>query len=73
MVKAMREAVRATQLDAGTTCRTLRDCFAVHLLETGTSLRTVHHLLGHKDLRTTRIYAQLAGRAPLGVASPLDR
>jgi integrase len=73
MVKAMREAVRATQLDTGVTCRTLRDCFAVHLLEAGTSLRTVQHLLGHRDLRTTRIYAQLAERAPLGVVSPLDR
>jgi site-specific recombinase XerC len=45
----------------------------VRLLEDGYDIRTVQELLGHKDVRTTMIYAHVLNHGPAGVRSPLDR
>ena len=64
---------RAAGIDKGATCHTLRHSFAAHLLESGTDIRTIQTLLGHKEVRTTMICTHIVARGPLGVVSPLDR
>ncbi len=71
--KAVSAAARAAKIDKRAGCHTLRHSFATSLLESGTDIRTIQTLLGHKDVRTTMIYTHIVDRGPLGVVSPLDR
>jgi site-specific recombinase XerD len=50
----------------------LRHCFATHLLESGTDIRTVQDLMGHASVETTMIYLHLIKRPGAGGPSPLD-
>ena len=44
------------------TVNTLRYPFATHLLEAGTDLRFIPHLLGHESSKTTEIYRQITNK-----------
>ncbi len=70
--KAVKYAVRQSQIAKNASCHTFRHSFATHLLEDGYDIRTVQELMGHKDVRTTMIYTHVLSRNKFNVQSPLD-
>ncbi len=52
--------------------RTLRHCFATHLLEAGMNIRTIQEMMGHRSLETTEIYLHISVEQVAQIKSPLD-
>ena len=72
VVRACHKALRLSRLSKPLTPHSLRHCFAVHLLEAGTDVRTIQLLLGHRSLSTTARYLHLAACKVSTTTSPLD-
>jgi len=55
----LREAVLRAGIKRRVTFHGLRHAFATHLLERGVELCVIQHMLGHKSIKTTGLYAQV--------------
>ena len=70
--EACQEALQRCRIAKPVTAHTMRHCFAVHLLEQGTDVRTIQLLLGHRSLATTARYLRIATTKVCSTTSPLD-
>ncbi len=57
--KIVKHYADMAKIDKDITPHTLRHSFAAHLLENGADIKDIKEMLGHADISTTQMYAQL--------------
>jgi len=70
--RTCQKAGRLSGIHKPITPHSMRHAFAVHLLESGTDIRTIQLLLGHRSLATTARYLRIATSKVCSTSSPLD-
>ncbi len=70
--KVLKEAVKKANNKKPVTLHWLRHSYATHLLESGTDLRYIQELLGHKSSKTTEIYTHVSTQSIQKIKSPFD-
>lgn len=68
----LKQSLRKCKITKPVTLHWLRHSYATHLLESGTDLRYIQELLGHKSSKTTEIYTHVSEKSLQKIKSPFD-
>ncbi|MBP7507397.1 MAG: tyrosine-type recombinase/integrase [Prolixibacteraceae bacterium] len=70
--QVLKHACKKANITKPVTLHWLRHSYATHLLESGTDLRYIQELLGHKSSKTTEIYTHVSEKSLQKIVSPFD-
>lgn len=68
----LKQSLRRSGIKKPVTLHWLRHSFATHLLESGTDLRYIQQILGHRSSKTTEIYTHVSTKSLQNIKSPFD-
>jgi len=66
------QACKKAEISKDVSVHSLRHSFATYLLESGTDLKYIQELLGHKSSKTKEIYTHVSNKNIGWIKSPLD-
>jgi integrase/recombinase XerD len=72
LASVLKQALQKTPITKPVTLHWLRHSYATHLLESGTDLRYIQELLGHKSSKTTELYTHVSTKNIQKIKSPFD-
>jgi integrase/recombinase XerD len=70
--QVLKQALVKAGISKPVTLHWLRHSYATHLLESGTDLRYIQELLGHRSSKTTEIYTHVSTKSIQQIKSPFD-
>lgn len=70
--KVLKGALKKAGIEKPVTLHWLRHSYATHLLESGTDLRYIQEILGHKSSKTTEIYTHVTNQSIMQIKTPFD-
>ncbi len=70
--EVLKQAVEKVKIRKPVSLHWLMHSYATHLLESGTDLRYIQEILGHKSSKTTEIYTHVSTKSLQNVKSPFD-
>ena len=68
----LKQALAKVKITKPVTLHWLRHSYATHLLESGTDLRYIQEILGHRSSKTTEIYTHVSTKSIQRIVSPFD-
>ncbi|PKR80948.1 integrase [Brumimicrobium salinarum] len=72
MLKIIKKAIKKAGIKKPVTLHWLRHSYATHLHESGTDIRFIQELLGHKSSKTTELYTHVSNKSIQNIRSPYD-
>mgnify|MGYP000983199857 FL=1 len=72
LASVLKQALAKTSIKKPVSLHWLRHSYATHLHESGTDIRYIQELLGHKSSKTTEIYTHVSTRHIQKIKSPFD-
>jgi integrase/recombinase XerD len=72
MAKVLKKSCRSAGISKPVSLHWLRHSYATHLMESGTDIRIIQELLGHKSSKTTEIYTHVSTKTIQNIKSPFD-